>query len=195
MKVRTILIICLVGLILCAVANLFAADIVPYGTDIRVRTDREILIGSARPGDRFPVFVDEDVFVRGRMVIPRGERAEIRLSRVREDRDEVSFTLDTININRRTYDVRSDIAREAPSRESGSGNGSGLGTGTKTLLGAAGGAIVGGSIAGTKGALIGAAAGAGGGLLWAGGTQHDARIPARSSLLFRLRDDLVLRDR
>lgn len=186
MKSRAFLFLCLVCVFAFPAITVFAAgDVIPYGTELVVRVDSDIMVGSASPGDRFPATLDRDVAVRGRVVLPRGSQAEIRLRRVREGADEVSFKLETVSVGGRSYAVASEPAREATEKE-------GLSTGAKTLLGAAGGAALGSAIGGKKGAIIGATAGAGGGLVWAGATDRNAKISAGTPLLFRLREDLVL---
>lgn len=166
--------------------------VIQAGTEIIIRTDAQISIGNSRPGDIFPARIDEDVYIGDKALLHRGDPAEIRLIRTREDSDELSFRLHTITVKGRRYEVRSDTAREVARREAPQQD-AGLGTAGKALLGAAGGAAIGGAVGGKKGALIGAATGAGGGLIWAGAGQRDASVPAGTPLEFTLRDDVVLK--
>ncbi|MCE5336598.1 MAG: hypothetical protein LLG06_18630 [Desulfobacteraceae bacterium] len=187
---------CVLALLGCALllpcGDVFGASrVVPDGTEIFVRTDTQISIGNSRPGDVFPARIDEDVYVDDHMMMRRGDPAEIRLVRMREDTDELAFRLHTVTVKGRKYDVKSDTAREVARRESQ--DSSGLGTGGKALLGAAGGAAIGGAVGGKKGALIGAASGAGGGLIWAGASGRDAKVPAGTALEFTLREEIILR--
>ncbi len=124
---------------------------------------------------------------RGRVIIPRGERAEVRLIRVREGVDEVAFRLHTLFVHRHEYPIMSDTARRYRDRRQPPPSGKG------SLLGAAGGAVLGGVVGGSQGALQGAVIGAGGGYSWTGQSRMNARVSSGTRFLFTSKEDVFLR--
>lgn len=145
---------------------------IPAGAAVTVRTDKQIEIGTAQPGDIFPATLDEDIVQSGKVLVRRGAPAEIRLTKVREDQDELAFKLYTLTIDGKKFRVVSDTARErarkeAPKQESG--------------------------VAGLEKNLLGQALGtSGGGLSWSGAQRQDAKVPAGTFLEFTLREQVNL---
>jgi hypothetical protein len=149
-----------------------ASRSIPAGAVVTVRTDRQITIGTAQPGDIFPATLDEDIMESGKVLVKRGSPAEIRLMKVREDQDELAFKLYTISAGGQKLRVVSDTAREvarkaAPKQQPGLG--------------------------GALGQAVGGALGTGeGSLSWSGAQKQDAKVPAGTFLEFTLREPVDL---
>jgi hypothetical protein len=172
-----------------------APMVVPLGAEIVVRTNEAIDSTTANEGQSFSGTVQEPVLnADGQVLIPKG--SEVSLVVRRESTGgttgspELALGLDSINIRGHRYFVNSDPVER--------GNDQGLGKNRRTGKYVGGGAVLGtllGAIAGGgKGAAIGAAVGAA-----AGGTAQvltrgkEVRIPAETTLRFRLDDSLNLR--
>ncbi|MHC1724733.1 MAG: hypothetical protein AB9866_01715 [Syntrophobacteraceae bacterium] len=141
------------------------AATIPAGTVVEVRTDSQISIATAKPGDFFRATLDEDILVEGKVLVRRGAHADIRLMKVREDRDELAFRLVTLTIDGKKVKVMSDtakeVARKKPAQQPG------------------------------LGAALGQALGApGGGMTWA--AKQDAKVPKGTVLEFTLREAVKL---
>lgn len=168
---------------------------VPEGTEIVVRTNEAIDSTTAQEGQSFSGIVQEAVTdPNGQTLIPKDADARLTIRKVNSGGTtgtrEMVMALDSINIRGHHYRVNSaDVSR--------SGN-SGIGKNRRTGEYVGGGAVLGtllGAIAGGgKGAAIGAVAGAA-----AGGTAQvltrgkQIKIPAESSLRFKLDQPLSLR--
>lgn len=188
MKKRTLgAIFCLSVMLLLSCFAWSAGDVIPRGTEVVVRTDSDISMATVKPGDTFSATVDQDVLSRGKIVVNRGTRAEIRMVSLRSDTDEVAFNLYSISINGRPYRVSSDTARQYQERQSTTV------TQKPSLLGAAGGALLGGATGGGQGAVTGAIVGAEGGYSWTGQSRLSARISSGTRFLFTIRDEVALR--
>lgn len=165
-------------LVLLAVAFLLtpgdayaASRSIPAGAAVTVRTDKQIMIGTAQPGDIFPATLDEDIMESGKVLVKRGSPAEIRLMKVREDQDELAFKLYTISVGGQKLRVASDTAREvarktAPKQQPGLG--------------------------GVLGQAVGGALGTQGSMTWSGAQKQDAKVPAGTFLEFTLREPVDL---
>jgi hypothetical protein len=140
-----------------------------------VRTDSQIAIGTAKPGDIFPATLNDDILERGRVLVRRGAPAEIRLMKVQDDRDELAFKLYTITVDGKKLRVVSDTAREA-ARKDAAQQQPGLGG----ALGQIGTAALGGAL-GTKGNLV-----------WSSAQGQTAKVPAGTFLEFTLREQVLL---
>lgn len=154
---------------------------IPAGAAVVVRTDEQIAVGAAKPGDIFQVTLDEDIEESGRTLVRRGGPAEIRLTKVREDRDELAFQLYTITVDGKKVRVVSDTAREVARKEAPKQQ-PGLGGVGKDLLGQAGSAALGGALGAKPGAFS-----------WSGANLQDAKVPAGTFLEFTLREQVILK--
>lgn len=146
--------------------NAAAPKTIPAGAIVEVRTDTQISIATAKPGDIFRATVDEDVLSEGKVVVRRGAAAEIRLMKVREDRDELAFRLVTLTIDGKKVKVLSDTAREVARKKTAQQQ-PGLGAALGQALGVPG-----------------------SGMTWT--AKQDAKIPKGSSLEFTLREPVKL---
>ncbi len=170
----------------------FAADTIPSGTQVAVRTDQRIRLSSA-DGQVFTATVADDVRDNnGNVVINRGSRAELIARRV--NNNDMALDLDSISVGNRRYSVEASEDVRGGTRRDGLGGNSRTGkyVGGGAVLGTLLGAIAGGG----RGAAIGAAAGAGAGA----GTQVLTRgrrvdVPSESVLTFRLERPLSISDR
>ncbi len=83
----------------------FAAEWIPRGTNIAVRTDENIHIKATEGDGRvYPGTVNNDVFDKdGHLLISRGSRAELIVRRV--GKDEVAVDLDSITVNGHRYGI------------------------------------------------------------------------------------------
>jgi hypothetical protein len=164
-------------------------QVVPSGSDIKVRTDTAIPAKPAQ-GASFAATVSDDVMGSGgAVVIPRGSRATL-VAVPSDDGKDTVLDLRAVRVN----GARFNLTTNATSQSTAPG---GLGANTRTAKyvggGAALGAILGGIFGGGKGAAIGALAGAGAG---AGGQVYMGRkkaIPAETQLSFKLAQDLEMR--
>jgi hypothetical protein len=168
--------------------------VVPQGAEIVVRTNEAIDSTAATEGRKFSGTVEKDVTASpGQVLIPKGSPAELTVSKVSTGgttgSSEVALALHSIEIGGRPYLVNSADVQQ--------GNNQGIGknkrTGEYVGGGAALGTLVGAIAGGGKGAAIGAVAGAA-----AGGTAQvltrgkEVKIPAESTLSFRLDQPLRL---
>jgi hypothetical protein len=171
-----------------------APMVVPVGAEIVVRTNEAIDSTTASEGQSFSGTVQEPVLSSdGQVMIPKGSDVNLVVRRESTGGStgspELALGLDSITIRGHRYFVNSDTVEH--------GNDQGIGKNRRTGKYVGGGAVLGtllGAIAGGgKGAAIGAAAGAA-----AGGTAQvltrgkEVRIPAETTLKFRLDDALNL---
>jgi hypothetical protein len=171
------------------------AMVVREGTEIAVRTNEAIDSTTSSEGRSFSGTVQEAVTdADGQILIPRGSDARLIVRRVSTGgttgSPQLALDLDSITVQGHRYTVNSaDIEQ---------GNNKGIGKNRRTGEYVGGGAVLGtllGAIAGGgKGAAIGAVAGAA-----AGGTAQvltkgkEVKIPAETTLRFRLDQPLTLR--
>jgi hypothetical protein len=168
---------------------------VPAGTEIVVRTNEAIDSTTANEGQSFSGTVQNAVLsADGETLIPKGSDVSLVVRRLSTGgttgSPEVALGLDSINIQGQRYFVNSETVER--------GNDQGIGKNRRTGKYVGGGAVLGtllGAIAGGgKGAVIGAAAGAA-----AGGTAQvltkgkEVKIPAETTLRFRIDQPLNLR--
>jgi len=178
------------------------AMVVPEGTEIVVRTNEAIDSTTANEGQSFSGTVQNAVLSadgvtlipNGETLIPKGSDVSLVVWRVSTGgttgSPEVALGLDSINIQGQRYFVNSETVER--------GNDQGIGKNRRTGKYVGGGAVLGtllGAIAGGgKGAAIGAVAGAA-----AGGTTQvltkgkEVKIPAETTLRFRIDQPLNLR--
>ena len=175
--------------VLSAVSSTIA---VPQGTPIEVVLDQAVGSKISESGQKFDATVQEAVEADGRIVIPKGTRAQ---GIVREARPAgrfkggalLSLTLDALTIEGKRYDIRTS----SPTMSS---KGKGKRSAEMIGGGAAAGAIIGALAGGGKGAAIGAAVGGGAGTGGAAFTgNRDIKLPAETRLTFKLREPLEIK--
>ena len=168
--------------------------VVPEGTEIVVRNSEAIDSTSASQGRTFAGTVEKDVMgANGEVLVPRGSNAELVVRNVSKGgatgSPELALDLNSIEIAGHRYLVNTADLQQ--------GNNSGIGknkrTGEYVGGGAALGTLLGAIAGGGKGAAIGAVAGAA-----AGGTAQvltrgkEVKVPAESTLRFKLDQPLRL---
>jgi hypothetical protein len=168
---------------LTLVCPALAADWIPRGTNVVVRTDETIHIRATEGDGRiYRGVIDRDVFDKdGNMMVPRGANAELIVRRI--GRDEVAVDLDSITVNGRRYGVAATETEAEASRTSPNNRKVGAFAGGGAVLGTILGAVAGGG----KGAAIGAVAGAGAGAVAGLSTRgKELNVPVESLVTFRL---------
>lgn len=180
--------ISLVLIVLVAGALAQRSQMVPQGTDIKVRTDTAI---PAKPAAnaKFTASVSKDVMDKsGNVVIPRGSRATL-VAVLSDDGKDTTLDLRSVNVNGQRFLL------EVPGKSESSAPG-GLGmnkrTGKYVGGGAAIGAVLGALLGGGKGAAIGALVGGAGGAGAQVYTGKKKEIPAETELSFKLAQDLQM---
>jgi hypothetical protein len=171
------------------------AKVIPFGTDIVVRTDEMIDSKSTQTGQPYRATITENVLdAAGGVAIPAGARAQMLIRQVTTGgavhSPELVLDLYSVTVDGKQYSVVTSNVDE------NSGRGVGKNRRTAEFLGggAAIGALMGGIFGGGRGAGIGALSGAGGGALTQVFTRgKEVRVPAESVLRFRLERQLVLR--
>jgi len=164
---------------------------IPAGTLIDVRLQETIDTKRNRAGDPFDATLTRAILVDQQTVIPRGTRCtghliESKPSGRLKGRAELSLSLDSFELNGRSYEIRTThVARASGGHKKRNwtliGGGSGLGTALGAIAG------------GPAGALIGAGAGAGAGTAGAVFTgKKNVRLPVETPLAFTLRAPVVL---
>ena len=171
------------------------AMVVPEGTEIVVRTNEAIDSTTANEGQSFSGTVQNAVLsADGETLIPKGSDVSLVVRRISTSgttgSPEVALGLNSLDIQGQRYFVNSETVER--------GNDQGIGKNRRTGKYVGGGAVLGtllGAIAGGgKGAAIGAVAGAA-----AGGTAQvltkgkEVKIPAETTLRFRIDQPLNLR--
>ena len=170
------------------------AKVIPFGTDIVVRTDETIDSTNTETGHLYRGAITERVLdAAGGEAIPAGAPAELLIRQVKTGgatgSPELVLDLYSVTIGGKQYRVVTSNVDESSSR--------GVGKNRRTAEflggGAALGALMGGIFGGGKGAGIGALSGAGGGMLTQVFTRgRVVKIPAESVLRFRLEHRLIL---
>ena len=169
------------------------AKVIPSGTEIRIRTEETIDSESAATGQRFSAEVTEPVMdMAGNVVIPAHSPAKLLIlaeSRGAVGSPNLYLDLDTVSISGKMHRVYTSELRETDNK--------GFGKNSRTAEFLGGGAAVGGLLGaifgGGRGAAIGAASGAGGGFVTQFFTRGKyVKVPAETTLLFRLERPLVL---
>jgi hypothetical protein len=168
---------------------------IPSGTDLSVRTNEAIDSASARAGQKFSGTVEQDAKgSNGEVLIPKGSNAELVIRDVSSGgttgSSEVALDLHSIDVGGHTYLVSTQGLKQSNDR----GLGKNKRTGEYVGGGAALGAIIGAVAGGGKGAVLGGLAGAAAG----GATQvltrgKEVKVPAETTLKFKLDKPLQLR--
>ena len=170
------------------------AKVIPFGTDVVVRTDETIDSTNAQTGQLYRGMITEGVLdAGGGVAIPAGSRAQLLIRQVTTGgavhSPELVLDLYSVTVEGKQYRVVTSNVDE------NSGTGVGKNRRTAEFLGggAAIGALMGGIFGGGRGAGIGALSGAGGGALTQVFTRgKEVKVPAESVLRFRLERRLVL---
>jgi len=158
-----------------------AAQRIPAGTRIVVRTDAALSSGRATTGQQWTGTMVSDLSVDGKVVAPAGSPVKGRVSDA-ESSGKLSkpgiLALELTSVN--GIPVTTDM-------HAVNGEGHTKSNVKKIGGGTAVGALLGGIFGGGKGAAIGAAAGAGAGTVGAAATgKKEATIPAESTLTFEV---------
>lgn len=163
---------------------------VPAGTPIAIRMQSSVSSKTASAGEHFQATLDEPIVVQGKTIAPRGAditghvvaaRSSGRLHKP----GYLRLTLDSVTVNgKRTPLETSSIFLQASSHKKRN---------TVLIAGGTGaGALIGGLVAGPKGALIGAGVGAGAGTGTAYATgKKEIAVGVERRLTFRLRQPLT----
>jgi hypothetical protein len=169
------------------------AKVIPTGTEIRIRTSENIDSNNASAGQRFSAEVTEAVTdLGGGVAIPAHSPAKLLIlseSGGGAGSPYLYLDLDTVTISGRVHRVYTSELKES--------NDKGFGKNKRTAEFLGGGAAIGGLLGaifgGGQGAAIGAGTGAGGGFLTQLFTRgKQVKVPAETTLHFRLERPLVL---
>ena len=163
-----------------------AAQNIPVGTKITVRTASEISSGTAKTGDRFEATLAHDLVVNGKRIAKAGAPVRGKVTSAKSSGrlhapGELAVRLTSVQINGKMLPV-------STGSHFVKGKGHTKSNATKIGGGAAAGALIGALAGGGKGAAIGAGVGAGAGTGVAVATgKEEAVIPAESALTFTAR--------
>jgi hypothetical protein len=164
-------------------------QVLPQGTEIKVRTDTPI---PARPAAnaKYSATVSDDVMnSSGNVAIPRHARAQLVAVPTADGKD-TNLDLRSVSVNGRRYVL---TTKDSNKSSAPGGLGANKRTGKYVGGGAAIGAVLGAILGGGKGAALGALAGGAGG---AGAQVYTGRkkaLPAETELKFKLAQDLQMR--
>ena len=182
----------LVLVLLCAAAAVQAQGTLPTGSTIPVIVDETVSSKDAAVGQKVAGSVAQNVTVNGKVVIPKGARANLVVASVQsagkiKGQPKLWLRLTSVDVSGKLYTTTTSWAGQT-----------GASRGKRTAVGAGGGAAAGaviGAIAGGgKGAAIGAAVGAGAGTGAAAMTgKSEVEIKAEQRLSFTLKSALTVR--
>jgi hypothetical protein len=153
---------------------------IPSGTNIPVTLDQNIPIDRNRFGETFPAHVTRDVAVNGKVAVPQGAPAEVKLMPSEEQANSATLQLSKLEVGGHMREVSTSSARADADEK--------LGTGKKTAIGAAAGAVI-GAVTGA-GVIKGAVVGAGGGLVWGLVSHSGKEVADDTHLKFQLQEDV-----
>jgi hypothetical protein len=177
-----------------ATANTSRIEVLPSGTELKIRTAEDIDSSTSVVGQTFSGIVDSNIMGEsGNVVIPQGSHAVLVLREIssggKTGSPDMLIDVQSMTVSGRRYLVSTtDLKQDA---------GTGIGTNKRTAIlvggGAAAGTIIGAVAGGAKGATIGALIGAAGGA----GVQvlnrgKDVRVPAETLLNFQLNSPVNL---
>jgi len=161
-----------------------AAQQIPAGTEIAIRTVDAIDSQNADLTREYAAGLDDDLIVNGVTVAPKGTRATLRVIEARKSglfkgRASLTLALVALTINGKVVPVASgEVQSESESQ------------GKKTtkfgVVGGAVGGVVGGVLGGGKGAATGAAVGAGAGVGAAAVKGQRVQVASETRLTFTL---------
>ena len=179
------LMMCLVLLAGFPTVSASAAEVLPAGTVLNVRTSQPIVVYSSHVGMKFRAIVEDPLMdVRGHVVVPRGslatlEAVDVRQSSNLKGRDRITLRVISLHVGDRGYPITSSYVELK-------GHSEGKRAARKIGAGAGVGAVVGGIFWGGTGAAIGATAGGTTGAAVAGSGKTHLSVPAETLLQFRL---------
>ena len=172
------------------------AQILPVGTELRVRTTSTINSRDASENQVFPASIDRDVLdASGNVLIPRGSAAELVVRDANGGlyRESSNLILDVqaVFVNGQRFLINTeDLSQRGASRQGLGGNRrTGEFVGGGAALGSLLGAIAGGGKGALIGALAGAAAGVGAQVLTKG---SEVRVPSETTLTFRIEEPVYM---
>jgi hypothetical protein len=168
----------------------------PSGTEISVRTDQEISSQTATEGRTYPASIQRDVNgPDGNVLIPKGSQANLVIRSVNEggtlSSGSLVLDLDSVVVNGRRYVVSTSDLQQSDSKGIGKNKRTAEMVGGGAVLGTVLGAIAGGGKGAAIGAIAGTAAGGGVQVLTKG---KEIRVPAETTLTFRLDQNLQLNE-
>ncbi len=149
---------------------------VPTGTLVLVRLQKEVSSVTAKQGDRFQAFLDQDVAANGRMIVAKGAKVygvvtEVDQGSKMKGKALLSVALTDLQVGDQVVSIKTQPLQVQGQKSSG---------GKKLAGGAILGTTIGAIAGGGEGAAIGAAVGAGvGGTAAAAGDVDPAVIPAQ----------------
>jgi hypothetical protein len=149
---------------------------VPTGTLVLVRLQKDVSSVTAKEGDRFQAFLDQDIAANGRMIVAKGAKVygvvtEVDQGSKIKGKALLSVALTDLQVGNQVVAIKTQPVRVQGQKSSG---------GKKLAGGAILGATIGAIADGGEGAAIGAAVGAGvGGAAAAAGDVDPAVIPAQ----------------
>ncbi|PYY09208.1 MAG: hypothetical protein DMG69_11590 [Acidobacteria bacterium] len=167
---------------------------VPSGAEIVVRTNEAINSKTASERKTYPAQVQQDVMGNnGQVLIPKGSTAELAVKKASSGgttgSSDLALGLQSINIGGHPYQVSTANVNQSNQQGIGKNKRTGEMVGGGAALGTLLGAVAGGG----KGALIGAIAGAtGGGTAQVLTKGKEVKVPAETTLRFRLDQPMVL---
>ncbi len=168
--------------------------VIPADTVIVVVLDQTITSKTNKSGDKFTATVESPIEVEGKVVIPKGARAEGVVNEAKaagrfKGGAALSLTLTSVTVNGRDHEIQTSGATM-------SSKGKGKRTAVMVGGGAAGGAAIGAVAGGGKGAAIGALIGAAAGTGGAGLTgNRDITLAAETALDFKLLQPLTVKQK
>jgi hypothetical protein len=167
----------------------FAADVIPGGTRIAVRTNDQIKLRTNDADGRiYTAVVANDVAdTDGRVIIPRGSNAELIARRV--GKEELAVDLDSVTVGGRRYAIQASEQDRRGKDGVGANKRTGEFVGGTAVLGTLLGAIAGGGRGAAIGAASGAAVGAGAQVATRG---RSVNVPAETLLTFRLEQPIYV---
>lgn len=180
--------IALVLMVLVAGALAQPSQVLPQGTEIKVRTDTAIPATPAANA-KYTATVSNDITdTSGKVIIPRGSRATLVAVRSDNGKD-TTLDLRSVRVNGQRY-----LLEAQGKSESSAPGGLGMNSRTGKYVGggAAVGAVLGALLGGGKGAAIGALVGGAGGAGAQVYTGKKKEIPAETELSFKLAQDLQM---
>ncbi|HEY6349518.1 MAG TPA: hypothetical protein VI636_08930 [Candidatus Angelobacter sp.] len=185
MKLRNL---ALVLMVLAAGALAQPLQVLPQGTEVKVRTDTAIPAVPAANA-KYTATVSNDILDRsGNVVIPRGSRATL-VAVPSDDGKDTNLDLRSVRVNGQRY-----LLQAQGKSQSSTPGGLGMNSRTGKYVGggAAVGAVLGALLGGGKGAAIGALVGGAGGAGAQVYTGKKKELPAETELSFKLAQDLQL---
>ena len=149
---------------------------VPTGTLVLVRLQKDVSSETAKQGDRFQAFLDQDIAANGRLIVAKGAKVygvvtEVDQGSKMKGKALLSVALTDLQVGDQVVSIKTQPLQVQGQKSSG---------GKKLAGGAILGATIGAIADGGEGAAIGAAVGAGvGGAAAAAGNVDPAVIPAQ----------------